>query len=511
MYPKNAASPEPIAIGAVVQISDGAVQTSGCTVRIKPVGVAEGDGAGTTAYSTDGIVLYTPTQAETNYTSFILIAKKTGCIPVSVMVVTSASGTAGYAGLDWGAVANKTTTNALTGTTIATTQKVDVETIKTNPVVNGGTATFPTNATLASTTNITAAAGCAVSSIGANVITAAAAAADFGAELQALITGGAYALSTDANGRIRIVDGTGTGEINTNAGAIALVDLVTDITTKTGFRLSATGVDDIWDEVQSGHSTAGTFGKYLDSAVSGVSTGGISASDIATAVWQDLLSGSDFSTVGSVGKLLKDDVNATISSRSSHSATDVWAAGTRTLTGLGFTLAASDLASGIITAAKFAAGAIDAAATSADFVTEIRAAITGGAYAIDTDANGRVRIVDGTGTGEIDTTSGGVAVSATSVRTAVGLASANLDTQFDALPTAAENAAALLDLTDGIETGVTPRQLLRGVGAALFGLVTGAGTGTEVFKGAGQTSGGTTRLTYTVDSSGNRSGVTLNL
>lgn len=33
---------------------------------------------------------------------------------------------------------------------------VDVDTIKTNPVVNGGTVTFPTGATLASTTNITA-------------------------------------------------------------------------------------------------------------------------------------------------------------------------------------------------------------------------------------------------------------------------------------------------------------------------------------------------------------------
>jgi hypothetical protein len=40
-------------------------------------------------------VYYTPTQAETNYTSFILIAKKTGCIPVSVTVVTSATTTSG--------------------------------------------------------------------------------------------------------------------------------------------------------------------------------------------------------------------------------------------------------------------------------------------------------------------------------------------------------------------------------------------------------------------------------
>jgi hypothetical protein len=95
MYPKNAASPEPIAIGAVIQITDGAVQTTGCTVRIKPIGVAEGDGAGTTAYSTDGIVLYTPTQAETNYTSFVLIAKKTGCIPVALTIVTTSSATPG--------------------------------------------------------------------------------------------------------------------------------------------------------------------------------------------------------------------------------------------------------------------------------------------------------------------------------------------------------------------------------------------------------------------------------
>ena len=124
MYPRNAASPEPIAIGPVVQISDGAVQTAGVTVRIKPVGVTEADGGGTTAYSTDGVVLYTPTQAETNYTSFVLIAKKTGCIPASVTVVTTASATAGYAGVDWGKVMSATSTVNLSGTTISTSQAV---------------------------------------------------------------------------------------------------------------------------------------------------------------------------------------------------------------------------------------------------------------------------------------------------------------------------------------------------------------------------------------------------
>lgn len=62
----------------------------------------------------------------------------------------------GYVAMTWADIAAPTTSVALTGTTIATTQKVDIETIKTNPVVNAGTITFPTTATLASTTNITA-------------------------------------------------------------------------------------------------------------------------------------------------------------------------------------------------------------------------------------------------------------------------------------------------------------------------------------------------------------------
>lgn len=60
---------------------------------------------------------------------------------------------------------------------------------------------------------------------------------------------------------------------------------------KTGYALSAAGVQAIWDALTLALTTA-----------------------------------------GSVGKLLVDNINATISSRSSHSATDVWAAATRSLT-----------------------------------------------------------------------------------------------------------------------------------------------------------------------------------
>jgi hypothetical protein len=99
MYPKNAAAPERVSIGAVVQISDGAVQGSGCTVRHIPQGGAEGNGGGTTSYSNDGVVCYIPTQAETNYTSFMLVAAKTGCIPATVTVVTTESATPGRVSL----------------------------------------------------------------------------------------------------------------------------------------------------------------------------------------------------------------------------------------------------------------------------------------------------------------------------------------------------------------------------------------------------------------------------
>lgn len=71
---------------------------------------------------------------------------------------------------------------------------------------------------------------------------------------------------------------------------------------KVGYSLSAFGIDAIWDELQSGHTTAGTFGKYLDTEVSGV--GSDSAEAIADAVWDETL--SEHQASGSTGKALSD-------------------------------------------------------------------------------------------------------------------------------------------------------------------------------------------------------------
>jgi hypothetical protein len=108
MYPKNAASPERIAVGAIYQISDGAIQTAGASVRVMPQGGAAGAGGGTLACdSTSGIWHYTPTQAETNYTSFMVLVYKASCTSASITVVTTATAVAGT--VDVGAISGSTT------------------------------------------------------------------------------------------------------------------------------------------------------------------------------------------------------------------------------------------------------------------------------------------------------------------------------------------------------------------------------------------------------------------
>uniref|UniRef100_A0A6M3ME60 Uncharacterized protein n=1 Tax=viral metagenome TaxID=1070528 RepID=A0A6M3ME60_9ZZZZ len=65
---------------------------------------------------------------------------------------------------------------------------------------------------------------------------------------------------------------------------------------------AATVADAVWDEAQSGHVSAGTFGKYLDTEVSGV--GGGTAAAIADAVWDEVQ--ADHTAAGTTGESLND-------------------------------------------------------------------------------------------------------------------------------------------------------------------------------------------------------------
>jgi hypothetical protein len=71
-------------------------------------------------------------------------------------------------------------------------------------------------------------------------------------------------------------------------------------------------------------------------------------------------------------------------------------------------------------------------------------------------------------------------------------------------PTPQTNADALLDRADAIETGKTLRQAMRIMAAVLAGKVSGAGSGTETFKGL---DGATTRAVVTTDADANRTNV----
>lgn len=105
-----------------------------------------------------------------------------------------------------------------------------------------------------------------------------------------------------------------------------------------------------------------------------------------------------------------------------------------------------------------------------------------------------------------------VAAIATSIGTPAGIDLAtdiaNLAADLGDVPTAAENAAGLLDLTNGVESGVTLRQALRAIAAVAAGKVSGMDTGAPVFRNLGDTAN---RVSATTDADGNRSAVTLNL
>jgi hypothetical protein len=120
------------------------------------------------------------------------------------------------------------------------------------------------------------------------------------------------------------------------------------------------------------------------------------------AIWDALTSA--LTTVGSIGKLLVDNLNATISSRSSQTSVD-------------------DLP------------------TNAELTTALGTADDATLAAIAALNN----------------------LSQANIRTAVGLASANLDTQLDALPTATENADAYLarDLGSGTGAGTLDERTVR--------------------------------------------------
>jgi len=206
----------------------------------------------------------------------------------------------GYVAMTWADIGSPTTTVNLSGTTIATTQKVDIETIKTNPVVNAGTITFPTGATLASTTNITA--------------------------------GTIATVSGNVNGN---VGGNVTGSVGSVVGAVGSVtgnvggNVVGSVGSLTGMTATDVGaIKSVTDKLYTTLEVAsGSPGDYrfaadaLRNAPTGSGGGGApSAATIAAAVWDEALSGH--TTAGTAGKIVYTNLDATVSSRATQTSVD---------------------------------------------------------------------------------------------------------------------------------------------------------------------------------------------
>lgn len=142
--------------GAVSELSNGWYKVAGNDTDSNTLGVLILNASGTGADSCDDrfeVVAFDPDLAAI------------GAVMPTIAGRTLDISASGEAGIDWANIGTPTGVVVLSGTTIASTQKVDVETIKTNPVVNAGTVTFPTSAVLASTTNIAAASGVVLSPV----------------------------------------------------------------------------------------------------------------------------------------------------------------------------------------------------------------------------------------------------------------------------------------------------------------------------------------------------------
>jgi hypothetical protein len=150
-------------------------------------------------------------------------------------------------------------------------------------------------------------------------------------------------------------------------------------------------------------------------------------------------------------------------------------------------ITAAKIADNAITAAKLATDAITAAKIAADAITEIQAGLASAG----------------------ETAALQVAVEDIQARLPEALVSGMMPSYVGGIEAATATAigTALLDLTDGVETGQTVRKILRGIAAILLGKTSG-GPGSTVFRDINNAKD---RVTSVADQDGNRTTVTLDL
>lgn len=243
MYRKNTAG-QFIGIG-LIKAADGTALT-GATIAVRRcIDGTFAAGGGTVTEDSAGLYKYAMAQADTNGNDVTLYFTATSAIPITVNFITTAADPTD--GVRFGLTAlpnaaasaigglplavdtsgrvdvlkingtSQTARDIGASVLLAAGQKVDVDTIKTNPVVNAGTVTFPTGATLASTTNITAGTIATVTNL-----TNAPTAGDLTATMKASVTTAATAATPTAAAVTGAV-GSVTGAVGSVTGAVGSV------------------------------------------------------------------------------------------------------------------------------------------------------------------------------------------------------------------------------------------------------------------------------------------------
>ena len=296
--------------------------------------------------------------------------------------------------------------------------------------------------------------------------------------------GGTTVTGRDIGASVLLSSGTGTGQISLSSGAVLLqatqtgvtIPTVTTVTNQLTAAAIATG---IWQDATAGDFTAASsIGKslYIANVAPGAAGGHFiagtnAATSITTALTANItgnLSGSVGSVTGAVGSV-------------------TGAVGSVTGAVGSVTGAVGSVAANGITATSIATDAINAAAVKADAVTKIQNGlatptnITAGtittatnvttvnglaanvitAASMNADASAEIsdavwdealsgHATAGTAGKALSDASTATGLDAAGVRSAVGLASANLDTQLADLPTNAELASALAAADDAV-------------------------------------------------------------
>lgn len=304
----------------MVSASDGSAFTGSVTVYVTGdagTQAAGSVGSGACTHEGNGYHTYAPAQAETNYDLLAFTFVGTGAIPATVQVFT------GFPQTQDNAVALsaiQAVTDELPGGGSLTPITDDLDDIQSRlpAALVSGRMDASVGAMAANVLTATA--------IAADAITAAKVASDVTTEIQSgLATAAALAtvagyIDTEVAAIKAVTDALPNGGALTSlatASALATVDTVVDAIKATTDKLDTTLT-----------SAVGSPGEYqftadaLENAPAGTGGGGggPSAGTIASAVWDELLSGH--SIAGSAGKIVYDNVNATISSRASQTSVD---------------------------------------------------------------------------------------------------------------------------------------------------------------------------------------------